>query len=73
MKNYKIVQEVRGVMTRFEPLTVEALSTATQDTVTLPELEAVLESLGLSSMTPPGNASAHSMLITSAACIWSSI
>lgn len=31
MKNYKIVQEACGVMTRFEPLTAEALVTATQD------------------------------------------
>lgn len=47
MKNFRIVQEVRGVMTRFGPLTAEALNAATSGEVTLPEVEAALEPLGL--------------------------
>lgn len=47
MKNFTIVQEVRGAMTCFEPLTAEAVDDAAQGTVTLPELAAILEPLGL--------------------------
>ena len=47
MKNDRIVQEVRGVMTRFEPLTAEALNAATNGEMTLQEVEAALELLGL--------------------------
>lgn len=47
MKNYLIVQEVRGAMTRFEPLTADVIDDASQGTVTLSELKGILEPLGL--------------------------
>lgn len=44
----RFVQEVRGVMTRFEPLTAEALESATQGALSFHEFEAILTGYGLS-------------------------
>lgn len=48
MGNIQLVQEVRGVMTRFEPLTAEALECAAQGEIHFPELAALLKRYGLS-------------------------
>lgn len=47
MKNPVYIREVRGVMTRFEPLTEDIVASRTQDGLTYEELSAVLCSYGL--------------------------
>ena len=47
MKNQRFYQEVRGVMTRFEPLTEQALEAAGKQAFTLPELHQSLREHGL--------------------------
>lgn len=47
MRNPDLIREVRGVMTRFEPLTEEIVSTHAADGLTYSELTEVLRSYGL--------------------------
>lgn len=47
MKNPVLIREVRGVMTRFEPLTEDIVASCAQDGLTYEELSAVLCSYGL--------------------------
>lgn len=47
MKNKRFYQEIRGVMTRFEPLTEQALEAAGKQAFTLPELHQALREHGL--------------------------
>lgn len=48
MQNAGLIREVRGVMTRFEPLTEEIVTACTQDGLTYEELSAALSAYGLS-------------------------
>lgn len=48
MSNTKIAQEVRGIMTRFEPLTAEDLEKAMPGEFTFPEFAALMQGCGLS-------------------------
>lgn len=47
MQKLTILKKVRGVMTRFEPLTEEFISEQSEDGLTYSELSAVLSSYGL--------------------------
>ena len=47
MKNAALIREVRGVMTKFEPLTEEIVAACTQDGLTYEELSDALYSYGL--------------------------
>ena len=47
MQKLTILKKVRGVMTRFEPLTEEFISAQSEDGLTYSELSAVLSSYGL--------------------------
>lgn len=47
MKNAALIREVRGVMTRFEPLTEEIIAACTHDGLTYEELSEALCSYGL--------------------------
>lgn len=47
MKNQQLIQEVRGVMTQFEPLTEAVVSERSEDGLTYSELAEVLSSYGL--------------------------
>lgn len=47
MRNPELFREVRGVMTRFEPLTEEIVDACTQDGLTYQELSDVLSDYGL--------------------------
>ena len=48
MQNAGLIREVRGVMTRFEPLTEEIVVACTQDGLTYAELSDALSTYGLS-------------------------
>lgn len=48
MQNAGLIREVRGVMTRFEPLTEEIVAACTQDGLTYAELSDALSAYGLS-------------------------
>ena len=48
MQNAGLIREVRGVMTRFEPLTEEIVAACTQDGLTYAELSDALSTYGLS-------------------------
>lgn len=47
MRNSKLVQEVRGVMTRFEPLTPEFVAATAEDGLTYEEVADILAAHGL--------------------------
>ena len=47
MRNSKLVQEVRGVMTRFEPLTTEFIAATAEDGLTYEEVAGILAAHGL--------------------------
>lgn len=47
MRNSRLVQEVRGVMTRFEPLTPEFVAANTEDGLTYEEVAGILAAHGL--------------------------
>lgn len=48
MSNTHILQEIRGIMTQFEPLTAESLEKAVSEDITFSEFESLMQSYGLS-------------------------